>query len=303
VTGVRSGVAALVGALGVVIAAAPHPATLERIEVAVRTPYGSTIAELTKEDFALFVDGKPTEIQRFTAPPAPITIAFVFDQSASMSTYVDVDERIERAIVSSLTAEDRALIGGVANRLVLPAAFLPPGRQLIAEGRQALRVRKEDRFGPSPIWDAVDEAIRRLAPASGRRGLVLVSDGRATGNTVASTDAVARAVESGVVVQVLTEGQTMFLRQDKDSLARVRPTLMLEELAARTGGLSLPADPKPSAPLPPADAALGRLIHDLRQMYTLEIAPQGPPGSFHRVDVQVKRPGTAVRPRACYRTR
>ena len=144
--------------------------------------------------------------------------------------------------------------------------------------------------------------MRALEPARGRRGILLVTDGRATGNKVPSLAAIQAAIAVGVVVQVLSETRTIFLRQDKDSYAQVRVGLMLEELTRLSGGMILPEDSK-SIQLPEPGPLIARLVNDLRQMYTIVIAAEGPAGSGHRVEVTVKRPGLSVRARSAYRTR
>ncbi len=291
--------------------AATEQTRLESIEVAVMTGEGSTVAGLTSDDFEVLVDGKPAPIQKLVPPPAPVTVIVLFDVTASMTNYGDIGVEIERSLVPALRPGDRARIGGIANRLVLSPAFTSVRKELIDEGRKALDFRRGDKYGPSPIWDAVQESVRALEPEPGRRGIVLVSDGRATGNTIASTEAIQSAILAGTVVHVLSEARTMYLWQGKDSYARVRPGLMLEEIARFTGGMVVPDVPKSPVPpvmagsgeLPPPGPAIARLVNDLREMYTVVVAGQGPAGSRHRVDVKVKRAGLAVRARSGYWTR
>jgi VWFA-related protein len=290
-------VAVLVAALAP--ASASTRAAIVPIDVAVR---GAAAADLTQEDFEISIDGRPKPVAAFTRPPAPVSVVLLLDVSASLTNYGDIAEEIGRSFSPALTSVDQARVGGIASRVVLGPRFLPPGRELIAAGRSAARFPAEDRFGPSPIWDALDAAIAALVPASGRRGVVLVTDGRSTGNTIGVADVLERAVTSGVVVQVLSEARPLLIRQSERTFARVQPGLALRRLADQTGGLCLPADPPPSGPLPEPGPLLTQLVQDLRGMYTLGVEADGESGSLHGITVRVKRQGLTVRARNAYRT-
>ena len=192
--------------------AATEQPRLESIEVAVMTGEGSTVAGLTSDDFEVLVDGKPAPIQKLVPPPAPVTVIVLFDVTASMSNYGDIGVEIERSLVPALRPGDRARIGGIANRLVLSPAFTSVRKELIVRGAEGPRLSTRRQVTvASPIWDAVQESVRALEPEPGRRGIVLVSDGRATGNTIAATEAIQSAILAGTVVQVLSEARTMYV--------------------------------------------------------------------------------------------
>jgi VWFA-related protein len=278
------------------------PTNVASIAVSVTTDTGSTVGGLTAGDFDVRVDGQPAAIQRVTAPPVPITLVVLFDITSSMTMYGGIEDEIARSVVPSLRAGDRARVGAIANRLSLAPVFSSAPREILAAGRKAMSVRREDRYGPSPIWDALKTSADALASESGRRAILIVTDGRATGNAVSAADAVDAAVAAEAVVEVLSENRTSFYRQGAEqSYVRVRTGYVLEELARLTGGLILPSDPKPTADLPPASEAIPRLINDVREMYSIEIAQPGPAGSAHRVEVRVKRGGLAVRARSALR--
>jgi Ca-activated chloride channel family protein len=276
----------------------------ETIDVSVKTEAGSTVAALTASDFDIRVDGEPAVIQKVTAPPAPLTLVMLFDVTASMTTYGSVVEELERVIVPSLAAGDRVRVGTIANRPSLAPRFSSVPREIIADGRKTVDVRRQQRYGPSPIWDALKTAAEALASEPGRRAIVLVTDGRATGNTISAADAANAVVRAGAVVEVLTETRTSFYRQgSEDSYVRVRTGFVLEELARVSGGMILPEDPNPTVNLPQAAEAIARLVNDAREMYTIEFAPPGSAGAAHRkeISVSVKRSGLTVRARTAFR--
>jgi hypothetical protein len=273
------------------------------IHVAVGGSNAGSEGALSKDDFELSIDGRPATIASVTPPPAPLTIVLLLDRTISMETYGDMDDEVGKSFVPALRPGDRARVGGIANRLALAPAFSASPSDIIAAGRRALSFRKEERTGPSPIWDALDRAIEVLEAENGLRAILLVSDGRATGNRTSASAVGDRAISSGIVVDVLSGALPMILRQNETTAARVRPGLALQGIALATGGLIVPADPTPSTQLPPAGPSLAGFVSDLRGMYTIEVAAAGLPGSVHRIEVKIKRAGLTARTRLAYRTR
>ena len=163
-------------------------------------------------------------------------------------------------------------------------------KELLPVIRKALDPREEDTFGPSPIWDAVAAAVETLAKAEGRRAVLLVTDGRATGNRLSPEEAAALAIAAGVVVSVVGKDWEMTIQQDATTGVRVRPGVALERIASITGGLYLRDRRMPAAPGP----ILDRLLADLHGRYTLGFTPPDP----RRQAPRARRPGPPPRPDA-----
>jgi VWFA-related protein len=284
------------------IAHAERSQPLAVIDVAVTDGRGN-VEGLKAGDFEVFVDGRQKPVESFAGPPVPLSVVLLLDVSGSMAVYVDLEDEISRSFAPALQPGDRALVGGIANRVQLAPRFTGIGKELISDGRKAVRFDKDDKFGPSPLWDALDATVTALEREAGRRGIILVTDGRATGNRIGSQAAILRAVQSGIVVHVLAEARALIIRQGQESFARVRPGLALQELAQQTGGSCLPQDAGPSTELPEAGPVIARMVRDLRGMYTLGVSPDGPAGSVHRVEVRVNRSDLSVRARRFFRTR
>jgi hypothetical protein len=259
--------------------------------------------DLTKDDFEVIVDGTPVPIVSFAPPPTPLSIVLLLDKSASMAVYGDIDEEIGKSFAPALEAGDRARVGGLANKLVLAPGFSSDMREVVSAGRKAVSFRKDDKFGASPIWDAIDQTVEQLESENGLRAIILVTDGKATGNTKSLLTVADRAAFAGVVVDVLSESRPMIIRQSETMAARIRPGLPLELIARVTGGTIVPEDPGPNMELPAPGPIIKKFVDDLHGMYTLGIAPSGPSGRLHRIEVRMKRQGLTARARGAYRTR
>jgi hypothetical protein len=278
------------------LAQAPKPSAA-LIHVAVAGRDGRAVTGLTRDDFEVLVDGTPCSVTAVSAAPLQLSVVFIFDLSDSLAVYNDIHDEVERAIVPALQPADRVRIGSVARKIT----FTPwlGAHQAAAEGRRVLSVGRDQRTGPSPLWDAADAAITSLESEGGLRAIVLISDGRSTGNTIGASDMLQHALNAGVVIQALAENRPLFIPQADDRAVNVRPAAIMQRLAILSDGLFLPEEIIPSGvDLPKPGPLLTRLINDLRTVYALEVAPAADaPGGQHKVSVRVKRDGVQVRTR------
>jgi hypothetical protein len=128
--------------------------------------------------------------------------------------------------------------------------------------RRLLQVSDADRLGPSPLWDALDEAITLSADPSGRPAIVLFSDGKSSGNVHGLDEVIERARRLHVSVSVVVEGAgTFFLAR---TVSPLDPADLLERLTQATGGLKLldrPTDPRLRNPAP----LVARIMEELHK--------------------------------------
>jgi VWFA-related protein len=288
--------------LSALAAAAPVPARapLVMVDVAVEGSDGRRVTGLTRDDFTIVADGAARPVESFAAgKEQPLSLVLLLDASVSLEYMLEgktLRSAIEKWFVERLAPQDRVQVGSFNRQITIGPPIVASPRALLAAVRTALDPRGQDAFGPSPVWDAVDEAVAALAQAGGRRAVLLVTDGRATGNRQGPEESGARAIAAGVTVNVLGEDWDMTLRQDGTTGVRVRPGVALEWIAHATGGLYLQDSAIPAAPGP----ILERLLADLHERYTLGFTPAIRDGTPHTLEVHVKRPGLKLRTRRSY---
>ena len=83
--------------------------------------------------------------------------------------------------------------------------------------------------GASPLWDALDGAVRSLDGVSGPRAILVITDGRTTGNTLSFAEILQRLRQARVPVFFICA------ERPKD-LEVADPSTRLRELAAASGG-------------------------------------------------------------------
>jgi len=144
-----------------------------------------------------------------------------------------------------------------------------------------------DAWGTTPLYDAAAQALDAMAARSGRRALLLISDGGDRDSRTTAADLIARARQSHVLVYPVAIGGT-------------RPPVFAE-LADVTGGRTFFIDdPKR------LESQLRALARELRFQYLLGYTPSpraGADPAWRAIEVSVSRPDVRVRAREGYFSR
>lgn len=170
-----------------------------------------------------------------TSPPTGITAVLLLDVSASVSQQsLRIDDRFVRMFnmfLQMLQPADRAAVGLLANRVRL-TPLTTDRTQLSASMRTLLQVPDVDRLGPTPIWDALDDAISLLSDDNSRRAIILYTDGRSSGNVHGLSEIIDRATRAHVSIHAVIPPQRL-------SPDRLDPADLIEQLTSATGGQRL----------------------------------------------------------------
>ena len=301
-SGIVLGVAltALIGGALASATPAARQAPLVLIDVGVEDPDGRTIAGLTRDDFEIVSDDAVRPLEFFAAgKEQPLSLVVLVDVSLSMESRVKrsaIREELERRLPLLLAPHDRVQAGAFARQISISPPFAGNSKAFLTAVRKTLDPRDEETLGPSRLWDALDEAIKALARSEGRRAVLLVTDGQATGNRDGPQEVAPRAVAAGVAVSVVGLDWERTIRQDAETGVRVRPGVALEWIAGATGGRYLRDQLIPAEPGP----VLERLLADLHERYTLGFTPPVADGKMHDLDVRVRKSGVKLRARRSY---
>lgn len=249
---------------------------LVEVYATVRDVEGRLLTGLPREAFTVEEGGRPQPVQAFAAGNFPLSLAVAVDHSFSvprdrLAYAVNATQRM----LGALRPEDRVTMLGIGSGVEV----LTP---LSIDHRAAYdAVATLAPWGTTPLFDATVAAIDAVQGASGRRALVLVTDGSDRYSAATAAEMVAYARRRDVLVYPVTFGKV------------VPP--VLNELAAVTGARAV-AVPDVRA----LTATLTGIADELRQQYLIGYAPGTGPSGWRSITVKVSTPGARVRAREGY---
>jgi VWFA-related protein len=275
-----AGLVSAVAALTVLAAPAQEPSfratssELVVLPVIVTDHRGAFVADVGRERFSVFDNGRPVPIEIFTNQDAPATVGLVIDASSSMRNKMGEVQAAALAFARSSNPEDELF----ALRFNDDVDDAVPGRKfLLAEDVDAIgaAIGKLKPDGQTALYDALLEGLERLDSATrARKALVVISDGGDNASQAKLADVLARARRSNAAIYTVG----VFDRDDDD-----RNPGVLKSLAEATGALRfLPQSPGELL------RACVQIAHEIRSGYTIGYVPPDKDGAFHRVRVAIQ---------------
>lgn len=239
-------------------------------------------ATLTKDDFEVREDGVRQDISYFSAgdedASLPLHIGMLFDTSESMERDIDFSRSAAIKFLRSFPkAEDFTVVEFSSD--VHAARFSQSDFPRLVE-----RIRSRRAKGETSLWDAVGVYLNSAFDQTGRKVLVVFTDGGDTTSSRTWPEALRVLKASDVTVYPIG-----FLANQQTS-ARLLQRSRLSEMARTTGGLAF----FPEA-MKEIDAMYGRITEDIRRQYTLGYVSTNPArdGSWRKLSVKLLPPGAA----------
>jgi VWFA-related protein len=170
---------------------------------------GALIPDLKQDDFVIFEDSRPQKIRYFARESdLPLTVALLLDVSGSVRWFVEDEKRTAaRFLEQVLRPDDRALLVGFSSTIVL-WQDLTPSTALLGSALQRLKSVPFKGLPPlgfpmpsTLLYEAVQQtALGKLKPLTGRKVLIVISDGLDNGSSVHLDSVIASAEATNTIV-------------------------------------------------------------------------------------------------------
>ena len=240
---------------------------------------GNFVTDLKPEDLEIVEEGAPQEIQLFTrgdeTETAPeMHIGLVFDTSGSMGDDITLARSAAVKFLNTLTdAKDMTLVD--FDTEVRVSKFEQASFPRLVE---RIRARKPD--GLTALYDAIGVYLTGAADDSGRKILVMFTDGGDTRSTTTFSKLVTmlRASEATVYAIGFLEHQPGAMRSEQ----RQR----ISQIALETGGEAFfPSEMKQ------VEDAYAKILKQIRAQYTIGYVSSNrkQDGRWRKVEIKVKR--------------
>lgn len=272
---------------------------LVRVDVQV-TDRGRAVDDLQAADFVLLDEGAPQAIQYFAHDEEPLWIVLLLDVSSSMKKMLEqMSETAEKAL-ALLKPEDRVAVMLFARTTLVHQDFTVDREKAAGAIWDAQYERRPGNSTDinSAVVQAAEYLRRETQGRPGRRAVVILTDNRSMSYRIPN-QAVLRALYSAdAVLEAIVTEKAEPPEPPKDGI-EVNPDFTPADvflLAQETGGEVLKVNK--------AGKALQDVMERLRTRYSLHYRPpDGPPGSFRRVTIDLTPDARRNRRRAQVRAR
>jgi Ca-activated chloride channel family protein len=258
--------------------------------MSVRTRHGDIVSGLKKDNFQVYEDGVPQEIESFNQADVPVTVGLVIDNSGSMAAKRPEVNTAAMEFARSSNPEDEMFVVSFNENVSFGLPRNQPFTNRSEELQKALTGITAQ--GKTALYDAISSALQHLKRgARDKKALIVISDGGDNASSHTLSQVTKMAVQSDAII--FTVG--LFDERDPDRNPRV-----LKELARLTGGEAFfPGSLEDVVPI------CDRIALDIRSQYTATYIPTNrkQDGTFRSIEVKASAPGYGrlrIRTRAGY---
>jgi VWFA-related protein len=245
---------------------------------------GNPVEDLTQEDFTVFEDKVEQTISHFSLHrDLPVRMGMVIDTSGSMEETLPTVQRVVMGFLRDLLRpRDRAFIETFSDRPDLLAGFTADFSII----ENALLALYPDRA--TALYDAIIMGLFQFSGVTGRRAMVVLTDGEDTASQNGFDEALGYAQRTGVTIYTI--GVSI-------PSTKVTTRWQINKLASATGGRAFYVSEKSGL-----DKIYADINRELRTQYLLAYTSNSekPLDELRKIKVRVDRKGVKVRTIAGY---
>jgi Ca-activated chloride channel homolog len=289
---------------------------LVNVAFSARDAKGALINDLTKDDVEIAEDAVPQKISFFArSTDLPLTLGIILDDSGSQGHFSKQHEHDLRVFLDGvLGPKDRVFVVSFANSIRLVSDFTNSGAAVEAAMEQYKNSHKRKKrknaddnepvfpvLGPdeerelgTAFYDSIYYAVsEKLANESGRRALLMFSDGEDNSSAHDLMSTIEEAQSANVLVETIRYTE---IHHNKLNARNHYGISVMDRIARETGGENVDA----SAVKP--EVFFKQIADELRNSFELAYYPTNPnpDGTFRKIKITPKQAGVTVRSRTGY---
>jgi Ca-activated chloride channel homolog len=247
------------------------------------THHGQFVRGLKKQDFEVLEDGVTQQIAALVSDEVPLELVLAIDISGSMESSLDEVKAAVKQFLAKLRPGDSATLLGFND-----TTFVVAERETDPKAREAA-VDLLTSWGGTALYDATIRAVEFISRETGRKGVVIFSDGEDRHSLTRRDAAMRRVQASDAMLYTVGFGAGASVSQLRTSL---------EAYARSTGGR--PFFPRQSKEL---DGIFEEIVAELANQYVLSYSPTNlkQDKKWRDIKVRVRKGDYEVRARKGYR--
>lgn len=197
--------------------------SLVEVYTTVTDQRGRYVDDLAATQFSILEQGKPKDIQAFETRASAVSVALLLDTTGSMSAALPALKNAALKLIGELRPEDSVAVYSFNKSVSELQAFTTDKD---AAKRAVLGTQP---FGETALYDALARVSRDLSGRTGKKVIVLFTDGGDNSSTLTTDIAIQRAKAVGVPVFTIAQGE---------ALSHPEYLKQLAEVSKATGGVS-----------------------------------------------------------------
>jgi len=190
----------------------------------VRNKGGWFIDGLKKEDFIVYDNGDARKLAFFESEEYPVTVVMLLDTSGSMTVSMAYLQTAASSFLTSLRANDRVALYSFGGMLKEVSPFTEEKMELVDH------IDRIYADGGTPLYDAVVRGVSLLTKITGRKAILLFTDGADTTSRLSYESVARRCGRSSVPVFTVGCG---------DAVKNHAIRKLLDALSKNSGGQSI----------------------------------------------------------------
>lgn len=173
------------------------------VPVIITDRFGQFVTGLDRSDFTINEDGRPQEISTFSSTEAPFNVALLIDTSRSTHRKLSAIRKAALTFVKQLQPNDRVMIVTFDDSVRF-VSDLTSDRQQLQRAIDSVR----SSYATS-LYDAIYKTINeKLAPLSGRKAIVVLTDGVDTASKITDFDGALELVSTTGIISYAIQYET-----------------------------------------------------------------------------------------------
>jgi VWFA-related protein len=224
-----------------------------QVTVTVTDETGHFVGGIPRSAFRVFEDGKPQTVTYFASQDVPLELVVAVDISGSMTPSMPKLKQAVKQFLAAVPGRDQVtLLGFNDNVFALTRKSTDPD----------MRARAVDRLAPwgaTALYDVILRGIDMLGRQTGRKALVVFTDGEDQGSHVTIEDVERRLQASDVTLYMIGQGRGI----SQEYLKRT-----MQRLTVPTGGRTFSTDSVDAL-----HGAFQELLDELSNQYLLGYPP------------------------------
>jgi len=267
----------------------------------VRNKKGAFIRDLGKDDFAVVENGRPQTIRYFSRETdLPLTIGLMIDTSMSQKRVMEAERIASYTFLEQVLREkkDQVFIMqfdlSPILRQELTSSFLKLSEALQRVDTPNMNDLRSQTGGGTMLYDAMFKASREIMMnQTGRKALIVLSDGVDTGSEVPMMDAIEAAQKADTLIYSILFSDEGFYGVFGGGDGRT----VLMRMSRETGGGFFEVSKKESL-----DAIFTQLQEELRSQYNIGYVSDQPVSvsEFRKIQLTTHQKGLSVQARGRY---